>query len=78
MKGYTVPDIIFPSNNEYGIPELDFSLQGEVTDNWQKWGDTARTKQHQGAYHFYTEDYKFEALWKYPAQLSNTHCQSVI
>jgi hypothetical protein len=68
MKSFTVPDIIWPSSNEFGVPDLLPELQpSEVALPFEKWGDQARTKA-AGTYHFYTEDYKFENVWRYPLQ----------
>jgi len=68
MKGYSVPDIIWPSSNKYGIPDLLPTGQAfEIAFPFEKWGDQARTKS-AGTYHFYTDDYKFENVWRDPAQ----------
>ena len=69
---YDVPDAFWPSDNEDGIPVLDPNMQAISVDApIAKWGYYGRNKQ-VGTYHFYTEDYKFEALWKDPSGLLNS------
>lgn len=69
---YDVPDAFWPSDNEDGVPLLDINMMAESVDApIAKWGYYGRTRQ-VGTYHFYTEDYKFEALWKDPSGLLNS------
>jgi len=78
MKGYTVPDIIWPSSNEYGIPDLLPDVQAAaMVQPFEKWGDQARTKP-AGTYHFYTDDYKFENVWRDPAQPLRAGVQALV
>jgi hypothetical protein len=39
-----------------------------------KWGSIARTSKMLGTYHFYQDDYKFNALWERPDQLVESKC----
>lgn len=73
------PNIIFPADNEWGIPVLDLNLQAVgFYAPVIKWGAQARSMQHNGTYHFYVEDYKFEALWRKPNKLVNSGCKAVV
>jgi len=77
--GY-VPDVIWPSTNEFGVPDLLPDLQGDaiLPPKIAKWGSQARTANHeQGLYHFYVEDYKMSALWDDPTILVNSRCLAV-
>jgi hypothetical protein len=74
LSKYDVPDVIFPSNNEFDIPLLDLRLAAQGVDNpVVKWGTISRhnTVNMGGTFHFYTEDYKFDALWKDPTPVVN-------
>ena len=73
-------DILFPSDNEYGIPTLDMSLQADsVVAPCLKWGSISRrARPNVRTVHFYTDDYKFEALWRKPEQLANLRPRSVV
>ena len=74
-----VPDALFPSNNEWDVPTLDIELQANFLElPLTKWGDGSRRATMRGTYHFYTEDYKFEALWKDPLNLVNSQCVAII
>lgn len=70
-----VPDSFFPSEPQYDIPLLDLNMQADYVDRpFIKWGTLARSEQHAGTVHFYTDDYKFDALWKNPLKLVDTEC----
>jgi len=72
-------DSLFPSDNEWGIPTLDADLQGEhVATPIIKWGTIARASRMQGTWHFYTDDYKFSALWADPTPVINSRCYGAI
>ncbi len=73
------PNDIFPSSNEWDIPDLDLNMQPDTTDiDWLKWGVQQRTATHDGGIHFYTDDYKFSAVWDKPDDLLETGCSVVI
>lgn len=61
-------DYIFPSDNSAGIPTLDRALQAHgLVAPIRQWGRNARRRaENVGTVHFYTDDYRFEALWKSP------------
>lgn len=63
-----VPDAVYPTNNEWGIPVLDLAMQATVIENpLGLWGSEKRTAKGVGTYFFYVDDYRFSALWKDPA-----------
>lgn len=73
-------DALFPSDNEYGTPTLDLTMQADsVIAPCLKWGSISRrAKPNVRTVHFYTDDYKFEALWRKPEQLANLRPRSVV
>jgi hypothetical protein len=74
-----VPDAIWPSDNEWGVPTLDLDYQAlSLPEPIIKWGAIARKGVMPGTWHFYTDDYKFTALWKNPATVVNTRCSTVV
>lgn len=73
------PNDLFPSSNEWGIPELDPAMQPDTIDiDWLKWGVKQRTGRHEGGIHFYTDDYKFNGTWAKPDDLLATGCGMAI
>lgn len=73
---FYVPDAIFPSDNDYGIPLLDVERQMDTVEMpIESWGSRAR-RHGTGTIHFYTEDYRFRTVWERPEQVLNTgaHC----
>lgn len=79
VERWQVPDASFATDNEWGVPLLDLGLQARTLDNpVTKWGTVKRGATMRGTYHFYTDDYKFEALWKDPAPVINSGCASVV
>lgn len=77
-----VPDALFPTDNEMEIPQLVIGLQADFLDiPMKQWGSVskrAKDKLMRGTWHFYTDDYKFNALWQKPHQLVNTRCPTAI
>jgi hypothetical protein len=68
-----VPDAIFPHTPELEIPILAKSMEADYVDlPVRGWGSVARRTRFEGTWHFYTDDYKFDTLWKKPATLLNT------
>ena len=74
------PDILFFSDNDWGIPTLDSNLQAEyVVVPVERWGRMARHGTTMpGTWHFYTEDYKFNNLWSNPNILRETGCVNAV
>lgn len=75
-----VPDAVFPSDNKWGIPTLDVTMAGEYAHlPFTKWGDVPRSRKlGAGMYHFYTDDYKFNALWRDPLDLVNSGVHAIV
>jgi hypothetical protein len=74
-----VPDAIFPSDNEFEVPSLDVKLQARHVElPLHKWGDTARTARLTGTYHFYTDDYKFNAIWADPNKIVSSGVGAIV
>lgn len=66
---------VFPSDNEFGIPVLDAKLQARtLTPPVEKWGYISRKAKFNGTYQFYTDDYKFSAVWTDPTAIVNSKC----
>lgn len=75
----TIPAALFSSDNEWGIPSLDINFQSEALEiPVTRWGKVKRKSAMRGTYHFYEDDYKFEALWSDPSDIINSHCAAVI
>jgi len=74
-----VPDAIWPTDNGWGIPLLDVSLQANaLAAPFGLWGAIKRKRRMSGTWFFYTEDYRFEALWKDPSDVVNTRCAAIV
>lgn len=64
-------DILFASDNDYGIPTLRLDLQAEALTApigvWGGYGTNRRSSLAGGTWLFYTSDERFESLWRDPA-----------
>lgn len=72
-----VPDALYPSDNEYGIPLLDINLQADCVElPCQIWKSRAqgRKRFNTGTFFFYVDDTKFTALKSDPTPLLNSLC----
>ena len=78
-KAEWVPDCLFASDNIYDIPVLK-THKNEVYLHlpFKPWGADARTKTGVGTYHFYVDDYRFNAIWNDPTKIINSGCQSIV
>jgi hypothetical protein len=79
LKAGDVGDWIWPTDNALSIPLLLKDVQprglGLPTN---RWGAKARRDRIEGGtFHFYTDDYRFESLWKNPTPLINSGCHAV-
>lgn len=70
----------FESDNEWGIPTLDLNFQCTKEHAViERWGRLSRHNTRMpGMWHFYTDDYKFSALWKDPDVIVRTGCVASI
>jgi hypothetical protein len=58
------------------IPELDPSMQAEeLVAPVHTWGSRGRGLANPGTYHFYVDDYQFNALWDKPHQVPDSGCR---
>lgn len=75
-----VPDMYFPSNNEWDIPLLDINMQAKYLDlPLHGWGTISRKARNASqTIHFYVDDYRFNAIWKNPEQLIDCNPINVI
>lgn len=77
-KDFFVPDCIYNSNNIYDIPTLLIEKQGDYPALPVKpYGADSRQKGGVGTYHFYVDDYRFEAIWKDPTKVLKSECTHV-
>lgn len=80
LTRWDVPDAVFPTDNDWGVPVLDAKLQADmlvapVLAYGQK---QSRKSRMTGTWHFYTEDYRFDALWTDPSNVVNSGCVAVV
>lgn len=74
-----VPDALWPSDNEYGIPTLDLRRQANAVDfPVTIWGSVGRTKAMKGTWCFYTDDRRFASLWDNPAAVFKSKAPTAI
>ena len=79
LSALDVPDAIWPTDNEWGIPLLDTNLQATAIDlPFKAWGSISLKTRMSGTWHFYTEDYRYEALWRDPSPVANTRCANIV
>jgi hypothetical protein len=73
----TIPDALFPTDNEYDIPLLDPRLQADFVDAPViGWGAISRRSRMRGTWHFYVDDAKFSSMWGKPDMVTNTKAVS--
>lgn len=67
---------LMPGKNRYGVTDLRFDLQADgLPEPIVKWGEIYRGAFITGGtHHFYTDDYKFSALWSEPSPLGTSKC----
>ena len=72
-------DCIYPSDNLFDIPVLDKNEQaGHLVLPLAPYGADSRLRKDIGTYHFYVEDYRFEAIWKDPVKVLLSGCKAVV
>ncbi len=75
LSRFDVPDAIWATDNDYGIPLLDINMQAQAFDQpWAVWGSVSRARVFNGTWVYYTEDRNFATIWRNPAQVVNTDC----
>jgi hypothetical protein len=72
------PDMVFPTDNALGIPMLlpQGNLSG-VPMPCDRWGRFARGAYNGGTLHFYTDDARFESIWKKPHKIVQSQCKAI-
>lgn len=72
-------DVLFESDNVMEIPNLLLEMQaGKVELPLSPWGANSRLRKDVATYHFYVDDYRFEALFKDPIKLLTSGCKAVV
>lgn len=78
-KPVWVPDCLFPANNDFDIPTLKMHTGPVYVElPFRGYGVEARSKQGVGTYHFYVDDYKFNAIWDDPSKIINSGAQAIV
>lgn len=72
-------DVLYESNNIFEIPNLLLEMQaGKLELPLSPWGANSRLRKDVVTYHFYVDDYRFEALFKDPINLLTSGCKAVV
>jgi len=72
-------DVLYDSNNEFDIPNLLLDNQaGHLELPLSPWGANSRLRKDVSTYHFYVDDYRFEALFKDPIKLVTSGCKAIV
>lgn len=72
-------DCLYESDNEFDIPTLRLDTQaGKLQLPFAAYGAENRQKKGIATYHFYVEDYRFEAIWKDPAKVLCSGCVAIV
>lgn len=76
-----IPDTLFPSSNDWEVPDLDISMQAqEVAIPFLIFGEQARTfdMRGNGTLHFYTDDYRFQSVYEHPEKILQHHPRNIV
>lgn len=74
-----VPDCLFAADNIYDIPVLKMHKDPVYCQlPFKPYGADARTKTGVGTYHFYVDDYRFNAIWNDPTKIINSGCYAIV
>lgn len=74
-------DRLYSSDNPYDIPSLLLEQQpvSGIELPFAAWGSQSRRlRANVATYHFYVDDYRFEALWKDPINLLASGCKAIV
>lgn len=72
-------DILLPSDNDFEIPcLLKERMAGRVELPITPWGANSRLTVGVNTYHFYVDDYRFDALFKDPSKLVDSGCKKIV
>lgn len=76
-----VPDCLFDTDNDAEIPTLRLDMQPEFVDiPFVCFGEQKRTFQMNGCgtLHFYTDDYRFSAIYEHPEKILNHDPRNIV
>ena len=74
-----IQDVFFESNNDFEIPNLLIEKQAnKLLLPFAPWGADSRSKKDIATYHFYVDDYRFEAIWKDPIKVLTSGVQVIV
>lgn len=74
-----VPDTVWPSDNEFGIPTLDINLCARGVDlPFLAWGSISRKTKNHGTWHFYVDDYRFNRIYERPDDVLLSNCRAIV
>lgn len=72
-------DCLYESNNEFDIPNLLLEKQaGKLQLPFAPWGADSRLRKDVATYHFYVDDYRFEAIWKDPVKVLTSGVKALV
>ena len=72
-------DCIYESSNEFEIPNLLLDKQaGKLELPFAPWGAESRLRKDVSTYHFYVDDYRFEAIWRDPAKVLTSGVKALV
>lgn len=72
-------DVLYESNNEFEIPNLLLDKQaGKLELPFAPWGADSRLRKDVSTYHFYVDDYRFEAIWKDPIKVLTSGVKALV
>lgn len=72
-------DCLYESNNEFDIPNLLLDKQaGKLQLPFAPWGADSRLRKDVSTYHFYVDDYRFEAIFKDPIKVLTSGVKALV
>ena len=72
-------DCLYESNNEFDIPNLLLEKQaGKLQLPFAPWGADSRLRKDVSTYHFYVDDYRFEAIFKDPIKVLTSGVKALV
>lgn len=72
-------DCLYESNNEFDIPNLLLDKQaGKIQLPFAPWGADSRLRKDVATYHFYVDDYRFEAIFKDPIKVLTSGVKALV
>lgn len=72
-------DVLYTTDNDFDIPLLLKEQEaGSLELPFSPWGANSRLRKGVSTYHFYVDDYRFEAIFKDPVKLLTSGCKSIV